>query len=163
MDDNTINLVSNHWDNGQAVEAGRIVFERLTTDAQPKWAAGIFKLILDRSGVQSPLFDEVLSMANDKKSWKHGHQLFSKIRDVTLQYDAIQRTRELNEEELMVSYLLSLAELVAKVIYNATSPVAKFDESSGWRIADHLCGFIDRKWNDDEFRKSSWLALCGVE
>jgi hypothetical protein len=163
MDDNTIDLVSKYWNNGQAVEAGRIVFEHLTTDVQPKWAAGIFKLVLDRSGVQTPLFDELLSTANDKKSWKYGHQLFSRIRDVTLQYEAIQRSREHTEEERMISYLLYLAELVAKVIYNATDPIGEFDEDSGWWIADSLRGFIDRKWNDDAFKKSAWYVLCGVE
>ena len=62
----------------------------------------------------------------------------------------------------MFASLLSLAELVAKVTYNAVDPPDEFDEDSGWWIAASLRGFVDL-WMDDEFSKVAWSALCCEE
>jgi hypothetical protein len=56
--------------------------------------------------------------------------------------------------------LLSLAELVAKVTYNAAEPPDPFDEDSGWWIAASIRGFVDHRWKDQEFSEAAWSALC---
>lgn len=163
MDVDTIKVISEYWNAGLGVEAGRVVLEHLEKDAQPEWAARILKLILDRSGVHSPSIQELLVIADQKELWRNGHQAFSNIRHEALRLDSIERTRHLTEDEKMRSWLLGLAELVAKVTYNATNPDDEFDEDSGWWIADSLRGYIDHKWNDEEFKMAAWSALCCLE
>jgi hypothetical protein len=51
-----------------------------------------------------------------------------------------------------------LAELVAKVTYNATDPPDRFDEDSGWWIAACLRDLVDRL-GDEEFSEAAWSAL----
>jgi len=62
-------------------------------------------------------------------------------------------------EQVMFPFLLSLAELVAKVTYNAVDPPDEFDEDSGWWIAASLRAFVER-WNDTNFSEAAWSALC---
>jgi hypothetical protein len=71
----------------------------------------------------------------------------------------LETTQGLAKEQESLYDLLSLAELVAKVTYNAADPPDKFDEDSGWWIASCLRGFVDW-WKDDEFSKAAWSALC---
>ena len=65
----------------------------------------------------------------------------------------------LTKEQELLGWLLALAELVAKVTYNATDPQDEFDEDSGWWIAPCLKGFLD-SLNDNEFSNVAWSALC---
>jgi hypothetical protein len=76
-----------------------------------------------------------------------------------LALDELERTQGLTKEQKLLSYILSLAELVAKVTYNAVNPPDEFDEDSGWCLAPFLKGFADHYWPDDEFRRAAWSAL----
>ena len=61
----------------------------------------------------------------------------------------------------MQLHLFALAELVAKVTYNAAEPPDEFDQDSGWWIASELRYFVDL-WNDKSFSESAWLALTNA-
>jgi len=61
-------------------------------------------------------------------------------------------------EKLLLPHLL-LAELVAKVTYNATNPDDEFDEDSGWWIAVCLKDILDSV-SDSAFSEKMWQVLC---
>jgi hypothetical protein len=153
---------SEYWQGGMPLEAGRLIFENMPSNARPRWAARILSLVLARSGIQSPLFEGVLQTAEREDLWRNGHRVFSTLRASTLKLDDMERTRGLTQNQQDLRYVLSLAELVAKVTYNATNPLDEFDEDSGWWLAACLRGFVDA-WSDDEFSKAAWSALCARE
>jgi hypothetical protein len=105
----------------------------------------------------------VLYTADHQAIWGNSHRAFSTLRASTLELDELERTRGLTEDQKLLGSILSLAELVAKVTYNATNPPDEFDEDSGWWIAACLKGFVDHRWSDDEFSQAAWLALCSRE
>jgi hypothetical protein len=151
------------WANGLPLEAGKLIYENLPPKSRPKWASRILKVVVDRSGRDSSPFDQVLTTAAREDMWKSGHDLFSSLRQLTLKLDEIRRERGLSKEDELSASILSLAELVAKVIYNATSPPDEFDEDSGWWIAACLRGFVDHEWPEEHFATAAWSALCTFE
>lgn len=161
--DNQLIKAREHWNNGNGLEAGRLIFEQLSLQARPEWASRILKLVVERSGIRTPALDQVLFAAERQACWKRGHDLFAALRASTLQLDALRRERGLSDEEELANSVLSLAELVAKVIYNASNPIDEFDEDSGWWIAASLRGFVDQVWHDERFAKAAWLALSSDE
>lgn len=183
---NHLARAAEYWQDGVPLEAGRLIFEQLPNELRPQWAAGILKLVLARSGVnpsnfegagpkwvarilrfvlatigfRSALFESVLLIANDPRQWKQGHRIFDELRASLLR---LQLQEEmfgfLTKKQELISRLLSLAELVAKVTYNATKPPDPFDEDSGWRIATNLHNFVSTL-DDKEFAEAAWSALC---
>ena len=151
------------WAQGAALEAVKLIYENLPTKSRPRWASEILKVVLQRSGIQSSLFDQVLFAAQHEDMWKSSHQVFSTLRHATLGLDKLRRGPGLSEDERLLASVLSLAELVAKVIYNATNPPDEFDEDSGWWIVASLRGFVDHRWTDEQFATVAWLALCSYE
>jgi hypothetical protein len=72
-----------------------------------------------------------------------------------------ERKRKLSREKTLLLYHLSLAELVAKVTYNASEPRDPFDEDSGWWIVVSLKGLVDL-WNDEEFSRRAWMVVSAI-
>jgi len=54
---------------------------------------------------------------------------------------------------------VALAELVAKVTYNATSPDDDFDEDSGWWIGRLLKDVLEAA-GDADFATTAWSLLA---
>jgi hypothetical protein len=162
-DDDYLKQAAECWAEGQPLVAGKLIYENLPPKSRPRWASRILKVVLDRSGIQSSLFDQVLVVADHEDLWKSGHQVFSTLRHATLRLDELERGAGLSEDEERLSSVLSLAELVAKVIYNATNPPDEFDEDSGWWIAACLRGFVDHDWSDEQFTAIAWSALRSRE
>jgi hypothetical protein len=162
-DESYLRQAAEHWTKGESLEAGKLLYENLPPKARPRWAARILKLVLDRSGIQSSLFNQVLTVADHENMWKSGHQVFDTLRDTTLRLGELRRGTGLTKEEELLASVVLLAELVAKVIYNATNPPDEFDEDSGWWIAAYLRGFVDHRWSDDHFATAAWSALCSCE
>lgn len=163
QDESYLRQAAEHWAKSESLEAGKLIYENLPSKVRPRWAAGILKLILDRSGIQSSLFSQLQAAADHEDMWKSGHQLFSKLRHKTLRLDELRRGPGLTKDEELLASVVSLAELVAKVIYNATNPPDEFDEDSGWWIAACLRGFVDHGWSDEHFATVAWSALCCCE
>jgi hypothetical protein len=162
IDDNHLERATEYWNGGQALEAGRLLHDNLPVEARPPWAVRILKLVLDKSGADRSHFGRILHTADHPRQWANGHRCFDLIREETLKCDELRKMgRPTNDQEMFAS-LLSLAELVAKVTYNAVDPPDEFDEDSGWYIAASLRGFVDR-WKDDDFSKAAWSALCCEE
>jgi hypothetical protein len=154
---------ADHWAKGEGLEAGKLLFENLPSRARPKWAAKILKLVLDRSGVEPSPFFQVLTIADREEMWKTGHQVFDSLRDTTLKLNELRRSRGLTIDEEQLASIVLLAELVAKVIYNATNPPDEFDKDSGWWIAAYVREFMDRGWSEEHFVTAAWSALCSCE
>ncbi|WP_010582401.1 hypothetical protein [Schlesneria paludicola] len=152
------------WATGKPFDAGRIIFEGLPTESRPKWASRILKFLLRRYRIESPQFDYVLKMVDNKDLWSTGHQAFCNLRDTTLRLDEAGQKREFSEEESLLIAILAIAELVCKVTYNATSPIDEFDEDSGWWIVHCLRGFVDyavenKEEGNESFSHDAWIAI----
>jgi hypothetical protein len=151
------------WNNNQAYEAGRIIFEGLPKEVRPAWAVGILRLVLERTGEKYKQIDRMLRIADRREEWSKAYEAFDSLRDLTLKLDR-RRLREPGEERKVANTeeaVVALAELVAKVTYNATDPDDEFDEDSGWWIAFSLRAFVD-SWKDKDFAQAAWAALINV-
>jgi hypothetical protein len=145
-----------HWREGRPIEAGRLIFENIAPEVRPKWASSILASVVERTGVHSPPIENILQIASHRDEWKKAHEAFSSARDLTLELERIGDSRSV--EQTLLLRMVILAELVAKVTYNATSPPDEFDEDSGWWIAVCLKGILDFL-GDDDFSSAMWLAL----
>lgn len=159
MEKNHLKQAAEYWANGRPLEAGRIIYESLPLESRPIWASRILKLILGKSGIQSSQLEYLLKVADNRHRWNEGHTVFSDIRCSVLKLDELRRKRSLSVDEALQCDVLSFAELVAKVVYNASNPRDEFDEDSGWYIAASLRGFIDLEWPDEAFGKDAWNVL----
>jgi hypothetical protein len=123
------------WAEGKHLEAGRLLFEAVPRQDQPRWAV----VLLERACAEFKPPDcvaEVLRIAQDADRWHEGHRAFRDVRVILL----AQERRGLENDQL--SILLSLAELVAKVTYNASGRPAPFDPDSGWYLPECLLHFL---------------------
>jgi len=143
------------WKKGNALDAGKLIFENLPVGTRPQWAARVLRLVVDRTGVKSQPVELAISIANTPNDWGKAHDAFSTLRKATLE---LERLNPLSPPQALLLELLLLAELVAKVTYNSTNPVNEFDEDSGWWVAPCLKDILDSL--DDE--KFSVVALSAL-
>jgi len=106
------------------IEIGQQIFENLPNDIRPGWA-GLILSRFDNYIKNIPVsIKELYPIIDTKDLWKEAHGQLSKIRRFLLD----------NKNYKPEAYLL-LAELVAKVTYNASGQSAPFDSDSGHYIA----------------------------
>jgi hypothetical protein len=97
----------------------------------------------------------VLSLADRQNDWVDAHNVFDIVRDETLKLLAVVQRTTIQDLQLAV---LSLAELVAQVLYNSTDPEDEFDEDTGWWIvacAKHIVNQI----GNSGFESDVWSEL----
>ena len=105
------------------IQIGQQVFENLPNDIRPGWA-GLILSRFDNYIKNIPLsIKELYPIIDNKDRWQEAHAQFNKIRRFLLD----------NKNYQPETYLL-LAELVAKVTYNASGEPAPFDNDSGHHI-----------------------------
>lgn len=143
------------WRNGQALEAGKLIFDSLPVETRPQWAARVLRLVVDRTEVKSQAIEHVIRIANTPSDWGKAHDAFSTLRKATLELEELKARSP--EQALLLSQLL-LAELAAKVTYNSTSPSDEFDEDSGWWLAPCLKEILDLV-SDEKFSMTAWATL----
>ncbi len=143
------------WKKGNALEAGKLIFENLPLGARPQWAARVLRLVVDRTGVRSQPVELAIAIANTPSDWLKAHDVFSTLRKATLE---LERLRSPSPQQALLLKHLVLAELVAKVTYNSTNPVDEFDEDSGWWLAPCLKDILD-SLDDAQFAVAAWSAL----
>lgn len=106
------------------IEIGQQVFENLPNDIRPSWA-GLILSRFDNYIKSIPVsIKELYPIVDTKERWREAHGQFNKIRRFLLD----------NKNYEPEAYLL-LAELVAKVTYNASGQPSPFDYDSGHYIA----------------------------
>jgi len=117
-------MTAEQYDIKTNIKIGHQIFENLPDDIKPGWAG----LVLSRfdnyiKDIPSSIF-ELYAIIDDKDRWKEAHEQFTKIRVFGLE----------NKNYEPRNYL-RLAELVAKVTYNASEQSAPFDSDTGHYIA----------------------------
>lgn len=139
-----------HWEGGHPRDAGRVIYESLPKAKRPAWAARVLESVRDLAP-SLPEIDRVLAVARDPARWQEAKQAFQAIREVR------QRT-----EDPLVESVLSLAEKVAKVTYNASGGPTPFERDAGWRVADDLHTVISRAGEKaQKLEEQAWSVLSG--
>ena len=132
MNNDPLSEAKSLWDSGQILEAGRIVFEQVAITRRPIWAAKALRFAADLTGIQDWIVSECIRISECPGDWHLGKSLFDRIRDKVLDLERMKnRTRS---QDLSLDVWL-LAELVAKLAYNATDPADEFDDDTGWWVA----------------------------
>ena len=143
------------WNAGRALEAGKLLFERVPIEHQAEWSANILEIACDHF-LASPEIEAVLKFARNpdifgrgtEGEWREAHKIVTKV--------------------MMFPYLLpepfsqtifTLAINVGKVAYNAQGFPAPFDYDAGWEIVATLLQIV-QGWNDAEFEEKVWSLLC---
>ena len=106
------------------IEIGNQIFLNIPNDIRPGWAG----LVLSRfdhyiKDIPTSILD-LYPIIDSKDRWNKANEHFGKI-----------RVFELENKNYKPKYYLRLAELVAKVTYNASGQLAPFDIDSGHYIA----------------------------
>lgn len=106
------------------IEIGKEIFENLPNDIRPGWAGLVLSRFDNYIKDMPTSILELYPIIDNKESWKDASGQFTKIRVFGLENKSYQPDN-----------YLRLAELVAKVTYNASGKPAPFDSDSGHHIA----------------------------
>jgi hypothetical protein len=147
------------WQAGELIEAGRLLFESMPAEERAPWAIGFLKFAVARCGLSSAPVENLMSIVDDPARWGEAHGAFRLLRQTGLQID---RTQTLTDEQQILSRLLCVGEITAKVIYNASNSPRPFDHNVGWWVAQILKHFLDHV-NGEDSSEQAWLLLCGQE
>lgn len=106
------------------IKIGQQIFENLPNDIKPGWAGFVLSRFDHYIKDIPTTIRELYPIIDNKDHWKEAHKQFTKIRMFGLE----------NKSYKPDNYL-RLAELVAKVTFNASGQPAPFDTNSGHYIA----------------------------
>jgi hypothetical protein len=96
---------------------------------------GLIRLLAGHVSDRSTL-DELHGMIADRKSWRRGHDLFSRIREKVL------NAERAGDGTLACQYLFE--EICAKTLYNMSGEPAPFDADSPYWIIPNAIAFARR-------------------
>jgi hypothetical protein len=153
-----IDLAAAYWARGKAYDAGELIFDSLPVAARATWAVGTLKAALEWTGFDRTDFEEAIRTAEHPRMWANGHRAFDRLRRKALELGERGKTVGLSQAEKVYRKALGLAELVAKVTYNAVDPPDPFDEDSGPSIAVALRNLIDTI-GDPALVAAGWSVL----
>lgn len=116
-------MTTEQYDIKTNIKIGQEIFENLPNDIRPGWA-GLVLSRYDNYIKDIPTsIKELYPIIDNKDRWKEAHEQFAKI-----------RVFGLDNKNYQPETYLRLAELVAKVTYNASGQPAHFDSDSGHHI-----------------------------
>ncbi len=141
------------WECGDSLAAGELLWGRLPPAHRASWAAAILELAMSRLDEESPALSDCLAIARNAERWPAGHDAFSRLRHVVLSLPADQ-----GPANRRAAWVFAIAELVAKVAYNASDPIDAFDDDSGPWLAKCLRGLVELE-DDPHFREAAWAVL----
>lgn len=147
--------VEDAWRQNDALEAGRLLFTSLPLELRAAWALGVLHSVVSTYSVMCPEIINVIKVGANRLEWRSAHRVFSILRRMTMDLEEIDRRS--TEQELLLRIAL-LAENVAKIIYNETSPNDQFDEDSGWWVAVCAKSIADLLQQDGT-TDAVWTAL----
>lgn len=131
------------------IKTGKEIFEDLPNEIRPFWAAIILSCFDNYiEEIPEPVVN-LYPVINDKSQWKEAHKKFSDIRVFSLENIKYQPEN-----------YLRLAELVAKVTYNASGEPAPFDSDSGHYISSlalKTVEYFDNERLEEEVKSSILL------
>jgi len=147
------------WMSDQALEVGKIIYERLPDEIRPIWAATVLEFALPFVTMR-PEMERLLEMVKNKEQRKDAHKLFEVIRSLTL---CEERSKAPRSRQATIDFsALYLAENVAKIVYNASNPDDPFDHDTGWWIPVCLSHLI-QKIGNGELMEQAWVMLSNAE
>ena len=107
-----------------SIKIGQQIFENLPNSIRPGWGGLVLSRFAPYLKELPTSILEIYPIIDNQDRWKEAHEQFTKIRVFGIE----------NSNYKTEGYL-KLAELVAKVTYNASEPSAPFDSNSGYYIA----------------------------
>ena len=119
------------WQANQPREAGRLIWEHIPVKKRVEWATRVLSMVVERTGITSAPVNNVLQIANNPAKWRSAHDAFSMARSASI---ALSNDSNKTPERMSLRHSLCLAEIVAKITYNATNPPDEFDEDNGERV-----------------------------
>jgi hypothetical protein len=142
------------WNTGYALEAGKLIFERIPREYRSAWAARVLEITCGHFASSEDI-EAFLAFAKNPNqwvkdrdgNWHEVHALVSRFTGFTY------------HPEPFPQLIFMLAKNVGKVVYNASGYPAPFDHHAGWEIADTLKQIV-QGINDAEFETKAWSALC---
>lgn len=148
------------WERGNLIEAGMLLYERISHVSRPLWGADVLEFASQRTSKTREI-QNVIAFARTPEEWAKSTSRAkdSKARDFfhAVRLLTIEEDRKATGNTLYTSILL-LAENVAKVTYNAYGYNAPFDHDAGWWIAANLKGIADII-DDIHFSRLAWEVL----
>jgi hypothetical protein len=141
------------WDAGKALQAGRILFEAMPEQERPVWAGDILRFCCNYSSTVPAEVAAVLDLTRCNSEWHRGHEVFDTLRRLTLRIE-----RDQVAADTITRGIIGVAENVAKVVYNATSPGDPFDAESGWWIVSNVY-WMHQHITDETFAERAWIAM----
>ena len=138
------------WKNGDAIAIGRALMDGLPPVQQVARAATVLNACRPH---WTPIreIERVAAIAIEPTRWGEGHDAFDDVRRLTLKEERAPTSAVLRT-------LLDVAEIVAKIIYNASGRPAPFDPDSPWRLASKARNFA-AALNDERATRNVWDAL----
>jgi hypothetical protein len=153
------------WRHGDALEAGKLLYEHLVVNQRPGWALAVLDACCAGLSVPSEV-EAVREIACTRARWAEAHAAFQAVRKLVLRGE--QRRTDARGPEHGVLYL---AENVAKVTYNASfaAPrlpmfepaidVGAFDHDAGWWVAKNARWIVEHS-TDSGLEARVWAALA---
>ncbi len=142
------------WRHGDALAAGKLLYERLPADERPAWALRVLDACCaDLSAIDVEV-DVVRQIARDPARWIEAHEAFQAVRKLVLRGEKAARAADSLEQAI-----LYLAENVAKVTYNASGASAPFDHDAGWWVAKTARSIVEHS-SDASLEDRVWSALA---
>jgi hypothetical protein len=149
----TVSVSYEDWLHGNAVLLGRAVMDPLTPAQQVARAVAVLDLCRSRwSHVQEVQLVSQLGAAPER--WREGHDGFDAVRSL-----ALEEGRKPTSD--VYRALLDVAEIAAKIIYNASGQPAPFDRGSPVRLSPYARSFIEAL-GDHGFGVLVWAALTSA-
>lgn len=139
------------WREGDAVAVGRALLDALPPAEQVARAVAVLDIC--RARCPSPReVDDVAEVGRDPSRWREGHARFDAVRTLTLKAEG--------HPDRLYRMLLHVAEIVAKVVYNASGAPAPFDANSVWWLPRNARDFA-AALDDEEVWAEIWASLRG--
>lgn len=131
------------------IKIGEQLFESLLNEVRPGWAGQVLSQFDPYLEHIPPPVKALFAIIDDRKRWKEAHGQFSAIRDWSLRNTTYKHEA-----------YIRLAELVAKVTYNASGEPAAFDHDSGHHIASMALTAAEY-FNDKRLEEELAAAILG--
>jgi hypothetical protein len=145
------------WQKDQPVKAGMLIFERISLDMRPQWAAAILELAYPYIDPLSEI-DQVFNFVREPESWslEENHKAHGV-------FDAVRRfcnARGFPSD--LIESVCRLAENVAGITYTSRQFNAPFDHNRGWLIAQNITT-INVHLPNLKFLDAAWQVHCAEQ
>jgi hypothetical protein len=153
------------WKSNKGYDAGVLLAAGTKLNEWPPRGAAVLELAVTRTGFRHPLILRTIEIARDSEKWWLGHRVVDDLRHEF--HEECMKWRRSNESQLEIqSSVVSLAEMVARVSYNASEPMRPyssevpepFDEDvDAWLVS--LTLDLVNKLSDEKFGSLAWKLL----